>query len=402
MTQAPLSWLKNIEHGLEELNVIPLWGSSPPFPWDSASQAIAEALQVTHLKISGHTTEWKDRDHLFQGMASDAIVVPLEAEPLSGPFFWMMSREDVATVCSHSLEAQPRGKGFIDQRLQEGFFHFLSLKVLRSLIDCNAMPPLSFRRANATLPDSGCLCLDVRIDLNGAVLWGRILAPPQFLHNFRQYYGVSNDHAIDIASHRSLQLLLRVEIGRGSIGLSEWKNAKVGDLFILDHCSYDPTTHKGTALLSLEETPLLRARIKENTIKILNRAEYYEESHSMKEHFSEEHPEEPKEDDFEEHMTPADEEGADEIPSEEESPEHIESDEPLISHADIPLPVTVEVGRIRVSLEKLLELKPGNILDLGIHPEEGVDLTVQGKKIAKGELVKLGELLGVKILRIEN
>ena len=74
--------------------------------------------------------------------------------------------------------------------------------------------------------------------------------------------------------------------------------------------------------------------------------------------------------------------------------------EKMISAHDIPVILTVEVARLRMSVEKLLQIKPGNTLELATHPEQGVDLSINGKRIAKGELVKIGEALGVKILQI--
>jgi flagellar motor switch protein FliN/FliY len=65
---------------------------------------------------------------------------------------------------------------------------------------------------------------------------------------------------------------------------------------------------------------------------------------------------------------------------------------------EIPLNIVVEVGRLQMSIKKLLELQPGNILDLNIHPEAGVDLVLNGKRIAKGELLRIGEALGVRII----
>ncbi|NDE82905.1 MAG: YscQ/HrcQ family type III secretion apparatus protein, partial [Chlamydiia bacterium] len=49
---------------------------------------------------------------------------------------------------------------------------------------------------------------------------------------------------------------------------------------------------------------------------------------------------------------------------------------------------------------QLLELRPGNVLDLQVKPEQGVYVTVGGKRIARGELIKLGDVLGLKILKI--
>jgi flagellar motor switch protein FliN len=47
-----------------------------------------------------------------------------------------------------------------------------------------------------------------------------------------------------------------------------------------------------------------------------------------------------------------------------------------------------------------MELQPGNMLEVDLHPENGVDLVVNGKRIGKGELLRVGETLGVRILDI--
>lgn len=88
--------------------------------------------------------------------------------------------------------------------------------------------------------------------------------------------------------------------------------------------------------------------------------------------------------------------------------EEYETEEPLpinqqvpptaISLNEIPLNVVIEVGRMQISVQKFLDLQPGNLLELGIHPENGVDLVVNGNVIGKGELIKIGDSLGVRII----
>lgn len=67
---------------------------------------------------------------------------------------------------------------------------------------------------------------------------------------------------------------------------------------------------------------------------------------------------------------------------------------------DIPLNIVVEVGRLQMPIKTLMELKPGNLLNLNIHPESGVDLIVNGCRIGKGELLQIGETLGIRILEL--
>ena len=64
------------------------------------------------------------------------------------------------------------------------------------------------------------------------------------------------------------------------------------------------------------------------------------------------------------------------------------------------MPVVIEVGRIQMSVKKLLELQPGNMLDLDIHPESSVDMVVNGKRIARGQLLRIGDVLGIRIIEL--
>lgn len=70
----------------------------------------------------------------------------------------------------------------------------------------------------------------------------------------------------------------------------------------------------------------------------------------------------------------------------------------LSSPQEIPLTISVEIGVFQMSIKKLLELAPGNLIELGLHPENGVDLVYNGKCIARGELLRIGDRLGVRII----
>jgi type III secretion system YscQ/HrcQ family protein len=67
---------------------------------------------------------------------------------------------------------------------------------------------------------------------------------------------------------------------------------------------------------------------------------------------------------------------------------------------DIPLHIAVELARIPASAEDVIALKVGQILDLNRVPGEPVELSVQGKVVARGELVEVEGHLGVRILSL--
>lgn len=67
---------------------------------------------------------------------------------------------------------------------------------------------------------------------------------------------------------------------------------------------------------------------------------------------------------------------------------------------DIPLKVTVELGRTKQTVEEVLDLSPGSIVELDKLAGEPVDVLVNNKLIAKGEVVVIDENFGVRITDI--
>jgi flagellar motor switch protein FliN/FliY len=67
---------------------------------------------------------------------------------------------------------------------------------------------------------------------------------------------------------------------------------------------------------------------------------------------------------------------------------------------DINLNVTIELGRTRLSIRKILELGPGSIIELDRLAGEPVDLLVNDKIVAKGEVVVVDEYFGIRILTL--
>ena len=66
----------------------------------------------------------------------------------------------------------------------------------------------------------------------------------------------------------------------------------------------------------------------------------------------------------------------------------------------ITLPVIVALGRSYMSIKDILKLQPGQILELNKNPNEPVDLVVNGKVVAKGELVDVEGRLAVRLIKI--
>ncbi len=67
---------------------------------------------------------------------------------------------------------------------------------------------------------------------------------------------------------------------------------------------------------------------------------------------------------------------------------------------DVPLEVTVELGRTTKSISDILDFSPGTIIELDRIAGEPIDVLVNGKFVAKGEVVVIEESFGVRITEI--
>lgn len=67
---------------------------------------------------------------------------------------------------------------------------------------------------------------------------------------------------------------------------------------------------------------------------------------------------------------------------------------------DVPLRVTVELGRTEMSIREVLALGPGSVVELSKVAGEVVDILVNGKLIAHGEVVVIDDMFGVRVTDI--
>lgn len=67
---------------------------------------------------------------------------------------------------------------------------------------------------------------------------------------------------------------------------------------------------------------------------------------------------------------------------------------------DVPVRVTVEVGRAQLTLGQLVEQGAGSVLELDRAAHEPADILVNGKVVARGEIVTIGDSYGVRITEV--
>jgi flagellar motor switch protein FliN/FliY len=69
---------------------------------------------------------------------------------------------------------------------------------------------------------------------------------------------------------------------------------------------------------------------------------------------------------------------------------------------DIELPVTLRFGRMQMTLNEVIDLTGGSVIDFGQSAEEPVEVVINGRLVARGEAVMVQGNYGVRISQIES
>ena len=80
--------------------------------------------------------------------------------------------------------------------------------------------------------------------------------------------------------------------------------------------------------------------------------------------------------------------------------EEVKSQASLEMLMDVPLKITVELGRTRMSLRQTLELVQGSVIELDRLAGDPVDVFVNDRLLAKGEVVVVDDKFAVRITEL--
>lgn len=420
----PLSWIRQIPGDLFQIDDRPLLGSSPPFNWTEFALQIGTALELPSLSIEQQGEwQWLEAKDLLSGLGDQLKCFVLTITPLLGKVFFVIPESDILQLVELLLlNNSSNSNEEIEPAFLQAFSRFLAVEAMTSfekVFEDKKLSPLLC--LEDTLPTEHCLGTDISITLPQKVLHARLLLSQSFRKAWQQRYLPLKTFLPTSAMAENLDVVIHLEAGRVNLTISEWKKIQPGDFVFLDTCSLDPDEDKGRVMLVINGLPYFRGRVKQGSLKILEHPLYYEVDKSMNspteengdDLFDEEltdfdieetsHDETSEVEDFDIEEAVADKpaptapqaESADEVPAEVVTTTENRGAIPPLE--EISLPVIIELGRIQMTIKKLLELQPGNMLELDIHPETGVDLVVNGKRIARGELLRIGEALGVRI-----
>lgn len=373
MTNAPYFWIRKIESHLQELDQIPLFGAATAFDWNHFSSKLAARLGVSGLTIRKKNQEWRNVEELKEGLGTQVLTLPLKAGPLSGSAFWMMPKETVANLTGWMMGGS--GKALSSDVLAVGFYRYLILQTLDCASHERPLKYLSLLVSEASpLPETDAFCIDVEIEFNRHKVWGRLAIDPTLMRSIAAHFSEPTEEYIPTKISQITELTVGVKIGSVKLQSKQWSQLKPGDFIALEMGGYHPRKETGAAYLTIGKTALFQVKVKHNKIQLIDYAFMYEEGmdRSKEENFG----------------------------SEEEIEQLPEAEEEAVTLKDLPVNLVVELSRLRITLEKLIQLVPGNMIELPLKPDQPVHLTINDQLVGKAELVHLGESLGIRILEL--
>ena len=355
--------LRKISDALLKKDAVPLFGNAPSFDFKRLSSVLASRFGVQSLSIHTKEQGWKKESEIKAGLGRNLMTTPLGLTPLEGLIFWIMPEADIAKLTAWMLHGKTKTRSLTSEILQEGFYRYLLLQTLDALQNEEPFQGLTLHLSEDGSPfETASFCIDIEIAFENHSCWGRLVLPPSFRKSWVRHFAGKPPHP-SAETAKSTEVFASIKTGSVSLTLDQWGNLSEGDLVLLDEGGYDARKSMGTAHLTFGNTPLFNVKIKHNKIEILDYAFYYEEPMTQK-------------------SRPA------------------ESKEEMASIKEMPLTVSVELARLRITLDQLMHLKPGNMLELPVQSDQDVALTVNGQKVGRAELVYLGEALGIRILEI--
>jgi flagellar motor switch protein FliN/FliY len=367
---APLAWVRRIASEIPEMNTVPLFGNSPPFDWPQFSSYIASRFGLGQISITSKDQCWREGSEVKKGLGSHLHMIPIAVSPL-GTVYWIMPQEDIVKLTSWIMKPASKTKVSLSEILQEGFYQYLLLEALDGLQSMDPFQDLTLQLSEEENSIDQAFCIDVEIELNQKSCWGRLALPAEFRSAWVQHFSQMPSEYFPAQIAHQTEVYLSIKTGSVILHQEDWKTIKKGDFIVLDSGSYDTRKETGVCLLMLQSTPIFNAKIKNNEVELIDYAFYYEDN--------------------------MEQQGQ---PSPEKLPNSPAEEGEIVALKELPLYVTVEIARVKMTLDRLMNLTPGNTLELPVHPDQGVSLTINGQKVARAELVYLGEQLGVRILEI--
>lgn len=437
-TQQAYDWIRTLPPSILEFDEIPLIGHAVAFPWQKAVDTITRRFELDKLSLVPGHWEWRSKDELFTGLSGEPHLIPIGLTGYEGRALFAIDKRDIEVLASSLLLHKVEEPDFIDPSYLEAFFKFIALEA------CDVFSEIEWEKGlqchllkDEPVADEPHLTMELAIELSTRTLHSRIILDNTLRKEWQSKHILPFEVATNPALAKKMNLPVSIQAGHFSMKLDEWNHVQPGDFILVDKLDLNENLQSGSLLLMVHHLPYFKAHLDNGAI-ILQEQPSHDEVTATMAKFTDD--DDDSDFDFDDSTT-------DESITDDSEIEHIVPKKPAApplppkaaptaspatpaanaaapaakanvaatgqktevtkkahekthSAKDIPLQIAVEIGRFNMTIEKVMEMQPGNMLSLNVHPEDGVDLVVNGRRIGKGELIRLGETLGVRITEI--
>lgn len=427
--ETPWSWLKSMSRDLYNLDATPLLGYPPEFPWESFANSFATTLGLSECTAAPSEFIWREKQDLLKGIPGPHYWIEIASPGIDSSLFVVMSKQDILLLMHHVLAIPLEAASKEPEDMKDAFQHFIAIQTVHIINSLDFDKRLSFKIVSFDKSlEEPALCQDAYITVANEKMLVRLCMPSSFQKSWSNFFP-GPQKTLPPTKYRLEQALVpvHIEAGQTTLSLNQLLKLQSGDFLFIDRPIYIPDSEKNHVIATLQNRPLFRAELKDGSLNILEIPLLHEVYDSMVDKVNQPfapsgyNPDErppqlpPIEDDEENPFEDEDDEDEGELSLEQELPAPPKATAPItpqpkpqtnsgplkeLTANDIPLTLTIEVAQLNVTAQKLLELQPGNVLDLEISPEAGVDLVIAGRIIGKGELLKIGDSIGVRIQQI--
>lgn len=237
--------------------------------------------------------------------------------------------------------------------------------------------------------DSDYYLLGLRAGLGESIGYARILLPASFIQTFTKPVPQSGGTPEELEHMRKVlgqladnEVEVKVEAGRLELSPEDIATLETGDIIILEHHQLSLTPEGPSGTISGHIGSGRNGRLEGQLLVTEGQLKF-----AISQIIVQEQPIE----------TPMTDELTDE-PTIQEPADNLPETEGLLR--DIDAPVVIELGRLKMNTAQVSRLKSGQILRLPRNANDPVDLVVNDKLFARGELVEIDGELGVRLVKV--
>lgn len=360
------SWIKLRDNFLSSLGKAEKNIILPSFPKLDCEQKVKEMFRLEEVNLAIHAKGALSAADAVQDFGTRVLVQPCFAKPFeAGDFFFVTSEEDLQQLMVLVFDDPSLASYFYEKDKLLGFYYYFLAEICKVVRGLSWLSGLAAKVSGDLLFSARGLpstvhFVEIACSLDGKTIRFGLLFPEETYLSCQKYLE-SQKQGFDISTVDPMTpLTLSVDVGYCRLSQNEISQVVPGGFILLDSCLFDPDSGDSGAILSVGDKQFFGGRFLQpgsGEFKITSFPNLQPDSSSFGNPFS----------------------------------------PPPVAGVKL----VAEVAQYALTVEEFYKLTHGSVLDFyGMHPSRGVDLMLDGHKFGRGEIISLGDVLGIRVLEM--